>query len=193
MGLTQCPSNVVNSQDLKKVAVTKLDAARRQLETAVILWFHEGDPVSIHTLVAAAYQILYDLNKKRGGAPMMKDAKIVRPERMKEWQRIFAKWENFFKHADRDPLKTLLFPPQVTRNFMLDAIAKYGEMSHEERPLFRLFNFYMIFTEPQFFKDDDFVKRFQDEVVPNLPAGITKREFFHHFLPSLTKIEPPTC
>ena len=183
----------MKAQDLKKIAVTKLDAARRQLETAVILWFHEGDPVSIHTLVAAAYQILYDLNKKRGGAPMMKDAKIIRPECVKEYHSIFKKWGNFFKHANQDPLETLLFPPQVTRTFMLDAIAKYDEMSHERRPLFRLFNFYMVFTEPRFFKDDDFVKRFQDEVAPDLPAGITKREFFHHFLPSLTKIESATC
>ena len=47
--------------------------------------------------------------------------------------------------------------------------------------------------DEQSFKDDDFVKRFQDEVAPDLPAGITKREFFHHFLPSLTKIESATC
>ena len=183
----------MKTQDLKKVPITKLDAARRQLETAVILWFHEGDPVSIHTLAAAAYQILYDLNKKRGGDPMMKDAKIIRPECLKECHRIFAKWENFFKHADQDPSETLQFPPQVTRTFILDAIAKYNEMAHEERPLFRLFNFYMVFTEPRFFRDDNFVKRFQAEVAPNIPAGITKREFFHDFLPSLTKIESATC
>jgi len=183
----------MNSQDLKKITITKLDAARRQLETAVILWFHEGDPVSIHTLAAAAYQVLYDLNKKRGGAPMMKDAKIIRPECVKEVHRILAKEENFFKHADQDPLKTLLFSPQGTRCIMVDAIGKYDEMSHEQRPLFRLFNFYMVFTEPRFFRDDNFAKRFQTEVAPNISAGITKREFFHHFLPSLTKIESPTC
>lgn len=179
----------MNAQGIKKISITKLDAARRQLETAIILWFHEGDPVSIHTLVAAAYQILYDLNKKCGGASMMKDAKIIRPECMKEWHQIFTKWQSFFKHANKDPLDTLLFPPQVTRNFMLDAIAKYEEMLHEKRPLFRLFNFYMVFVEPRFFKDDDFVKRFQTKVAPTIPAGITKREFFNRFLPLLTEIE----
>jgi len=29
--------------------LTKLDAARRQLQTAIILWFTNGDSVSIHT------------------------------------------------------------------------------------------------------------------------------------------------
>jgi hypothetical protein len=33
-----------------KVRVTKLDAAKKQLETAIMLYFHDGDPVSIHTL-----------------------------------------------------------------------------------------------------------------------------------------------
>jgi len=133
--------------------------------------------------------LLYDLNKKCGGASMMKDAKIIRPECMKEWHQIFTKWQSFFKHANQDPLDTLLIPPQVTRTFMLDAIAKYEEMLHEKRPLFRLFNFYMVFVEPRFFKDDDFVKRFQTEVATSIPAGITKREFFNRFLPLLTEFE----
>jgi hypothetical protein len=35
--------------------ITKLDAARRQLETAIKLYFDEGDPGSIQTLCSAAY------------------------------------------------------------------------------------------------------------------------------------------
>jgi hypothetical protein len=183
----------MKAQNLGKIFITKLDCVRRQLETAVILWFHEGDPVSIHTLVAAAYQILYDLNKVCGGTPMMKDAKNIRPEYVKDFHRLFAKSENFFKHADRDPLKTLRFAPQTTQCLMLDAIAKYDELSYEERPLFRLYNFYMVFTKPRLFKSNDFMRRFSAEVAPDIPTGITKRKFFHDFLPLLTKIESPTC
>ena len=51
----------------QKLRLTKLDAARRQLETAVRLYFHEGDPVSTHTLAAAAYNVLRALNKRQGG------------------------------------------------------------------------------------------------------------------------------
>src|SRR5438128_1514480 len=76
--------------DLQKIQVTKLDAVRRQLETAIILWFHDGDPVSIHTLAAAAYQIIYDINAHRGGAPMMRDSEKIRPEGLSEWRRIMA-------------------------------------------------------------------------------------------------------
>jgi hypothetical protein len=48
-----------------KLPVTKLDAARRQLETAITLWFHEADPVSIHALTGAAHNLLCDLNTKQ--------------------------------------------------------------------------------------------------------------------------------
>jgi hypothetical protein len=41
--------------------VSKTDVAKRQIETAIRLWFFSGDPVSIHTLAAAAHQILHDL------------------------------------------------------------------------------------------------------------------------------------
>ena len=181
------PLDIVNSQSLKKIPVTKLDAVRRQLETGVILWFHDGDPVSIHTLIAAAYQILYNLNQKRGGSPMMKNGKNIRPEYLREWHRVLAKWENFFKHADRDPLETLLFPPQVTRTFMLDAIEKYHELAHEQRPLFRLFTSYLAANEPRLFKKES-LENFPNDDKLNL-AEFSKREFFHYGLLLFRKIE----
>jgi hypothetical protein len=101
--------------DLQKLHVTKLDAARRQLETAIILWFHDGDPVSIHTLAAAGYQIVYDLNMHRGGAPMMRDSPSIRPEYLLEWRKIMSRYGNFFKHADKDPKRTVFFPPRIRK------------------------------------------------------------------------------
>jgi transcriptional regulator with XRE-family HTH domain len=48
--------------DSAKLKVSKLDAARRQLECAIELWFLEKDEVSVHTLAGAAYQIIHDIN-----------------------------------------------------------------------------------------------------------------------------------
>jgi hypothetical protein len=48
-----------------KIKVDKLGVAHRQINTAVDLWFSGGDAISIHTLVAAAYQILCDLLKNK--------------------------------------------------------------------------------------------------------------------------------
>jgi len=40
-----------------KLKISKLDAAKRQLETAIRLYFNEADPVSVHTLAGAAHTI----------------------------------------------------------------------------------------------------------------------------------------
>jgi hypothetical protein len=48
------------------VHLTKIAAAKRQLDTAIRLYFAHDDELSIHTLVAAAFGILRDLIKKRG-------------------------------------------------------------------------------------------------------------------------------
>jgi hypothetical protein len=47
------------------LALTKVDVARRQLQTAITLWFTNGDPVSVHTLAAAAHEIIHTVTKKR--------------------------------------------------------------------------------------------------------------------------------
>jgi hypothetical protein len=47
--------------------VNKLEAARRQLETAITLYFAEDDEVSIATLAGAAYGLIRDINEKQTG------------------------------------------------------------------------------------------------------------------------------
>jgi hypothetical protein len=44
-----------------KLRVNKLDAARRQIDTAICMLFAEDDPVAVHTLVCAGWQVLRDL------------------------------------------------------------------------------------------------------------------------------------
>jgi hypothetical protein len=171
---------------LTKLPVTKLDAARRQLETAITLWFHDSDPVSIHTLASAAYQILYDINSKRGGKPMMPDSPNIRPERYKEVRQVLAQAENFFKHADRDPKETLFFAPEATQYHLLEAVDKYHEMAHEQRPLMRLFIMYHALTNPDVFLAE-FIQRIRQQLPPDILDGISKAEFYHHLLPHLSK------
>ncbi len=50
---------------MEKIKISKLDAARRQLITAIRLYFNHGDIVSVHTLSAAAFKTTQDI----GGQP----------------------------------------------------------------------------------------------------------------------------
>jgi hypothetical protein len=56
-----------------QVTITKPDAARRQLETAIKLYFDEGDPASVHTLCCAAYELIQVLNKKQNSPLSLDD------------------------------------------------------------------------------------------------------------------------
>src|SRR3990170_2717985 len=98
------------------ITVSKLDAARRQLDTAVRLYFSEADPVSIHTLTAASHEVLTDLNRERGGSPTVMESfeAYIKPEGIKEFGSMINKAANFFKHADRDPEDIQTFNPEQT-------------------------------------------------------------------------------
>ena len=82
------------------ITVTKLDAARRQLRTAIELWANDGDPVSVHSLAFAAHQIIHDLNRCNKGPQMLLDSPFIRPEKKNEYIKIVKRDANFFKHAD---------------------------------------------------------------------------------------------
>ena len=119
------------------LTLSKLEAARRQLETAARLYFSEADPVSIHTLVSAAYEILSDVNRARGGSPMLKEQlpTWVRRDANTEARRRLNEAANFFKHADRDYDQVLEFRPGLSEFLMFDAVRKYRELTGELLPI----------------------------------------------------------
>jgi len=51
----------------KKQTVTKLDAAKRQLCTAIRIFFEDYDVVSVYTLAHAALEMFEGRPKKEGG------------------------------------------------------------------------------------------------------------------------------
>jgi hypothetical protein len=108
----------------ESVFVDKLEAAKRQLEAAIALFFDNGDPVSIHTLARAAHDVISDLNKCAGGEPMVAEGclDIVRTP------------ANYFKHADRkkDPESFLEFKPAVNLYWIFSAARKLEEISGEK-------------------------------------------------------------
>lgn len=61
----------------EKLTITKLDAARRQLHTAIVLWFNDGDPISTHTLASAAYEVVHVLLTLAGHQSLLFDSDLV--------------------------------------------------------------------------------------------------------------------
>jgi hypothetical protein len=102
------------------ISVTKLDAARRHLSTAIRLWFHDGDPVSIHTLGYAAYEVIYVLSRKANRTDtLIFDSDVIKDEFRSDFNKLVKKAPNFFKHADKDTNNTLEFMPKFSEMFFL--------------------------------------------------------------------------
>lgn len=124
-----------------QLQISKLDAARRQLDTCIRLYFAEGDPVAIHTLLSAGYQLLADINRARSGSPMLKEQvpTWVRPDAQTEARRRLSEAANFFKHADRDHDDVLVFSPDSAELLLYDACVKYEELAGATVPAMSVF------------------------------------------------------
>jgi hypothetical protein len=109
--------------------VSKLDVAYRQLDQAIQLFFERRDPVAVHSLAAAAHQVLTDLGDKKGVTNFIKRNPHIREEMRREWIRRINEPYNFIKHADRDPDEVFEFRPAVTSIFILDALQLYQQLT----------------------------------------------------------------
>jgi hypothetical protein len=103
--------------------LTKLEAARRQLATAIELWFHDKDQVSIHALSFAAYEIIHAVSAKQGRTQdLLFDSSLVKNRNKNEYNNFVKKFANFFKHAKHDPHGTIEFQPDISELFITFAI-----------------------------------------------------------------------
>jgi hypothetical protein len=110
--------------------ISKLDAVRAQLDAAIELYFTCDNPIAVHTLTAAAYNVLRDMALKTGSEhPFIKTAFVDEyPDPKRKAIRNFLNHpENFLKHADRDPDALLTLNPQVTEILLLDALAYFRD------------------------------------------------------------------
>jgi hypothetical protein len=105
-----------------EIVIDKIDAARRQLESAVKMFFYEWDVVSQHTLISAANGILYDLAKQQGIQGSIKDSPLIWSEERKEFIKAINLPQNFFKHADQDGGKKLVFRYRLSPFYLFAAV-----------------------------------------------------------------------
>src|ERR1017187_5953016 len=111
------------------ITVTKLDAARRQIESAILLWFDDADPVAIHTLIAAGHHVCHDIVKhQKSSSKFLFNMDFIRPEKQTQYKKLICKAENFFKHSEKDPdpSASITFRPTMTEFYILDAVQLFN-------------------------------------------------------------------
>jgi hypothetical protein len=141
---------------MSKIYISKLDAAKRQLDVAINLFFRSGDPVSIHTLTAAAYDVLIGLGKTAKVVDLgIKDVELyVKEEHQKEYLAIVNKAQNFFKHSDKDPKEIIEFDPDSTTLFLLSAVKLYIELTKEKPNNMLIYTHWFALMYPDLLKDE---------------------------------------
>jgi hypothetical protein len=133
-----------------KIHISKPDAAKRQLETAINFFFRNGDPVSIHSLTGASFQILEDICIKREIKSFQKQMlEQVRENMREEFGRRLSAAKNFFKHADKDPDGIIDFNPELTTFYLWDACRMYSILTSEDPPLFKIFTLWFNLKNPE--------------------------------------------
>ncbi|QEE25822.1 hypothetical protein CS053_15875 [Rhodanobacter glycinis] len=112
------------------VKVTKVQVASNQLDAAIELFFLSDNSIAVHTLTAAAYNVLRDLARRDGlDFPFIKTG-FVSTLKKSDKSKVIAFLngpENFFKHADRDPDGVLEFDPELTELMLIDACSYFKE------------------------------------------------------------------
>jgi hypothetical protein len=174
--------------EFPKMKVSKLDAARRQLDCAIRLWINDDDPVSIHTLAFAAFEIINDLNAKRGNKAVTLQGlteTLAKPGHLTEVMGYMKKPMTFFKHSNRDPLAILEFAPEVNEYVFLFAANGLKELGEQLTDLQHTFVQWMLVHHPNLIKKGQTAfPEFGDKEVQAVATmrAVTKRQFFDTFL-----------
>ncbi len=163
----------------EEIVVDKLDAACRQLESAITMFFEDWDVVSQHTLISAAYGILYDLGKHRGIGGSVKDSPLVRPEDRPAFITAIHLPQNFFKHASKDSGGKLAFRYQISHLFLFDAIRLFVLLRRGATEKMKVFLVWFQLRYPDLFcfpsAEDDLSKIREGVTDPDVFKTIARR------------------
>ena len=109
------------------VALTKNDVARRQLLTAIQLFFNGGDAISIYSLASNAWEVIDVLCAREGVASVSNETRgHIPPGKDLKRDYVNSPYRNFFKHADRDSNASLAnFDELAVDSILMLAVEDY--------------------------------------------------------------------
>jgi hypothetical protein len=151
--------------------ITKTDVAERQLNTAIRLFFENRDHLSSYALAVASREItdaviqsryseLYQHELARVGDPLKVRLSyrdelevLIEPKFHKKFKTLDHKWQNFLKHADRDPDAGIEpFTTMQLALVILTAIWNYTLLTQHLTTEMKIFFAWIAVAEPQLVK-----------------------------------------
>lgn len=164
--------------------ISKLEAATRQLDTAISLWFSNGDIVSIHTLACSAYQIIHDINKKKGYRDLLYDSVVFKDEYRRKMINILKGDYNYFKHAESDPDRIIEFDGSNTEVFILFSLFGLEMLGINHNDIRGAFIIWQSINNP-----DRLTEKGKKQYIDNIPSeniaqirNVSRSEFFDSYI-----------
>lgn len=115
-----------------KIKVTKIEAAKNQIDTSVLMFFRNDDPLSTHTVACAGLGIIEDLSKqsnKESSLSLILN-QVVENKRG-DMKKILNEAQNFLKHADKDPEGVLEYNLDILEYYIFFACNSYHQFTGE--------------------------------------------------------------
>ena len=115
--------------------INKIEAARRQIDTAIRLLFDNEDPTAIHTLSMAGFRILRDLAKKQNSNISKSVQSMIKPGMEGKFWGSIQSFANYFKHAEKDPDAIINnIPEEVNDPILFLASLYYKDLGYQFTP-----------------------------------------------------------
>ena len=131
-----------------KLVINKLEAAEHQLREAIRLWFTEGDPVAVHSLVCSAHQIIHDLHFQQGWRDLLYDTLVIKDEFRRKWIRLIKNPYNFLKHGDWDADGTVELDTELTESFILFSLLGFELLGRQHNETEEAYILYFALHRP---------------------------------------------
>jgi hypothetical protein len=129
--------------------LSKIEAAQRQLDSAIRLYFDNEDLLPVHALSRAAFRVLYDLQPAGDNHTQL----IMQTIQYLGWGN-FNELTNFLKHADRDPDAEVDEPSEPAIQIGIGFAAMlYRHTAKRLTPEMQAFHVWMKVMNPQHFPD----------------------------------------
>src|ERR1044072_3374467 len=117
------PSHKESNEQYQKLfrymTITKKSAAVAQLEDAILLWFGEGNPISIHTLAVASQDCFHAMSKLKGEPSVFKTWLAAQEA---AFRKRMTHAQNFFKPGFKDLKRSCEFSPFYSEVMLFDAV-----------------------------------------------------------------------
>jgi hypothetical protein len=174
-------------QAMRTKMITRFDAVRDQISSAIRMFFLWDDLVSAVTLAGAAERVLSDLQPRDGIFGV--DAHSIRSmvnlyikdQHHKDAAKLFRRDYDFFRHADRDATQNYELKESSVAWLIFISLASFEFLDQKKTMEMRAFAWWFMATNPHWLKpnapDLPLIMKLKDQI-----SERSKRAYFTAFI-----------